>query len=195
MIFSEMLSVAYFQALRGMGAKAAPNLDDATTIMEAMVPTVFQAVAESCAGDPDRQSLLRRTHTISMTNGVGVLPDEVLTSCMNNSSIADPDDISVGKFQSFVPQWVDFIGPRDNIQTQLNWFNVKGDSDLHYLAANEEYDPDNGFDGDLELTVPSVPETPTLATDTVDVPSEVASDLIAALADSLRRELQTKAAA
>lgn len=195
MTFAEMLDVAYFQALRGLDANTAPNRDDAIAIMEAMVPTIFQAVAESYASDSDKQSLLRRTHAITMTNGVGVIPDEVLTSCLKNSSIADSTDVEVGKYQSFVPQWVDFIGPRDNIQIQLNYYCVKGDDDLHFLAANEDYDPDDGFDGDLELTVPSVPEVPTLSTDTVDVPAEVASDLIESLANALRREIETKAAA
>lgn len=189
MIYSEMLDVAYFQALRGLDAKAAPNLDDATTIMEALVPSIFQSVAERYASDPRTQSLLRRTHTLSVSSGAATLPDEVLTSCLWNSSIDDPSDVTVAQAQSFVPQWYDFVQPRDNFQTQLNWYCVKGDSDFHFLEANEDYDPSAGFTGSLELTVPSVPEIPTLAAGTVDVPSEVASDLIEALANALRGTL------
>jgi hypothetical protein len=195
MTYAEMIDRAYFQALRGMDANTAPNLDDATTIMEALVPTVFQEVALQYAGDPDQQSLLRRTHTISMSNGAGTLPDEVLSQCLNNASVADPADISVGKFQTFVPQYPDFIGPRDNIQIQLNWWTCKGDTDFLFLEANEEYDPSSGFTGDLELTAPSVPAVPATASDPVVVPEEVASDLVEALADSLRREINKKAAA
>lgn len=186
MTLQELLDIAYFQALRGMDARTAPNLDDATTIMEALVPSVFQAVAESYAADPRKQSLLRRTHSLTLTNGVAVLPDEVLTSCMWNSSIDDPSDVLVAQAQSYVGSWFDFVQPRDNWQIQLNLYTVKGDRDFHYLAANEDYDSSDGTDGTLQLTVPSIPETPTLSTDPVDVDAEVASDLIEALADALR---------
>lgn len=194
MIYSELLDRAYFQALRGMDANTAPNLDDATTIMEALVPSIFQAVAESYAADPRKQSLLRRTHTLTVTNGVATLPDEVLTSCLWNGSIADPNDVTVAQAQSFVAQFYDFIQPRDNWQIQLNWWNVKGDTEFHFLAANDEYDPNDGFDGDLDYTGPSVPEIPANASDTVNVPSEVASDLVESLANALRGAIAAQAA-
>lgn len=193
MTYAEMIDRAYFQALRGMGANTAPNLDDATTIMEAMIPTVFQEVALQYAGDPDQQSLLRRTHTIAMSNGAGTLPDEVLSQCLNNANVTDPNDVSVGKFQSYVPQFVDFIGPRDNIQAQLNWWTCKGDTDFLFLEANAEYDPSSGFTGNLDLTVPSVPAVPATASDPIVVSEEIASDLVEALADTLRREINKKA--
>jgi len=195
MTYEEMLSVSYFQALRGLDANVAPNLDDATTIMEALVPSVFQAVAEGYAGTGERrkQSLLRRTHSLTVTNGVAVLPETVLTSCMVNSSIDDPDDVTVAQAQSFCGEWFDYVQPRDAWQIQLNIYCVKGDLDFHYLPANEEYDPSSGFSGTIELTVPSVPEIPASASDALDVSSEVTSDIVEALAEALRGAITSRA--
>lgn len=189
-----MLSVAYFQALRGGDAAKFPNLKDGTTILESLVPSIFQAVAESYASNPRKLSLLRRTHTLAVSNGVATLPDEALTSCLWNSSIADPDDLTVAQAQSFVQEWIDFIAPRDNWQIQLNTFTVKGDTDFHFLEANADYDPSSGLTGDLELTIPSVPAIPAAATDTVDAPSEVTSDIVEALANALRGSVSRQAA-
>jgi hypothetical protein len=105
---------------------------------------------------------------LTLTNGVATLPDEALTSCLWNSSIDDPSDVTVAQAQSFVQEWFDFVQPRDNWQIQINWYTVRGDTDFHYLAANEEYDPSSGSTLSLELTIPSVPAVPASASATVD---------------------------
>lgn len=188
-----LIDQAYFQYLRGVDAAVAPNKDDATGIMEALLPTVFQDVAMRYAANPDKRSLLRRTHTIAMTNGVGTLPDEVLSAGKAGATISDPDDVTVAQSAAMVWYWNDFVAPRSGLLLQIPQWIIKGDDVLVYLEADEEYDSASGFTGDLDLTIASVPEIPATAATTLDVPNEVLSDLVAALADALR--IQTRAAA
>lgn len=160
---------------------------------ESMVPSVFQQVALNAAADPEKQSLLRRTHTVAMVNGVGTLPDEALTSCKFGASISDPADDSIAQVQSLVLQWPDFVQARTGIQAELAWWTVKGDDQLFYVEPNANYDPSTGFTGDLEITIASVPEIPLTAGTTLDVPSEILSDLLSAMAIALRATVQQAA--
>jgi hypothetical protein len=178
-------------ALKGAPDGSQFNLDTLFPIAESLVPTIFQQVALSYVGDPQAESLLRRTHTVAMTSGVGTLPDEALTSCKFGASIADPDDVTVAQTQTLVPFWSDFIQPRNGIQLQLNWWTVKGDDELNYLAPQEEYP--GSFTGDLEVTIASVPSIPSTSSATLDVPGEVLSDLQDALSKALMGEMKKAA--
>lgn len=188
MTYQEFLSLSSQQALQGVNPLTASILDVEMTA-EALAPVIFQEVAQGYAADPNSWSLLRRTHTIAMVDGAGVLPDEVLTSCAVGAVIASPDDVTVLQNQAFVPNWNDFVSPRDNIQSLLTYWIIRGDDDLHILQAGEEYDPDDGFTGDIEYTGASVPEIPATFSDTLDVPSEVLSDLQNALSKALMGKL------
>jgi hypothetical protein len=177
-------------ALAGVDPNASPLLD-IEMVAESLVPTIFQQVALSYVGNPQSESLLRRTHTIEMIDGVGTLPDEVLTSCKYGASIASPDDVTVAQTQTLVPNWQDFVQPRNNLQAQLNWWTVKGDDELYYLEPQEEYP--GAFTGDLEYTGASVPAIPASASAALDVPGEVLSDLQDALSKALMGQMKVAA--
>lgn len=162
---------------------------DVEMVAETLVPTVFQAVALKYAADPETASLLRRTFAVTLTNGVGTLDDDVLTSCTWGASIANPSDVAMAQTQTLVPYFQDFIAPRDNIQNLLTYWIVKGDNALHVLLPGDVYDPNDGFDGNLEYTGASVPAIPASSGATLNVPSEVLSDLVNGLSLALRGKL------
>lgn len=183
MTYQEFIDAAIFQS--------GTQLTDAQA--EALVPSVFQNVAMAYAANPHTQSLLRRTHTLSVVNGVATLPAEVLSAGKVGAVVSDPVDLTVAQNQAMVWFWNDFVAPRSGILSQIPQWIIRGDDEFHYLEANESYDPSSGFTGDLEIDISSVPEIPATAGATLDVPSEVLSDLIEALAVAIRNQAKAVA--
>lgn len=181
MRYSEFIASSCQMALSGMDANKSPFLDIEMTA-ESLVPTVFQSVALATAADPDKQSLLRRTHTIALTAGVGTLPGEVLTQCLHSATITDPDDDTVAQDMSFVPQWFDFLEAK-GYEPRLGYWTCKGDDELHYIRPTDDSETKTG---DVDITVASVPVIPATAGATLVVPDEILSDLQAALANAIR---------
>jgi len=184
--YKTFIATSCEMALAGVDPNTSPLLD-IEMVAESLVPTIFQQVALSYVGDPQAESLLRRTHTITMSGGTGTLPDEALTSCKYGASIASSTDVTVAQTQTLIPFWPDFIQPRNNLQLQLNYWTIKGDDALYYLAPQEEFP--GTFAGDLELTIASVPGIPALESATLDVPGEVLSDLQSALSKALMGQM------
>src|ERR1041385_195647 len=183
--YQTIIDLALQQALAG-GDQLKSALLDADMTVESFVTNVFQNVALKFAADEEGRSLLRRTHSITLTNGVGVVPDEVLTQCKRGASIADPDDLTVAQLQSFVPYWSDFVQPRSGLQADIPWWTIKGSQEFFYIESGADYDPLSGFTGNLELTIATVPTVPALSTDDVDVPDELISDLLSGLSLAIR---------
>lgn len=152
---------------------------------EALVPAVFQQVALATAGNPDKQSLLRRTHTVTLITGVGTLPAVVLIQCLHGATLIDPDDGTVAQDMSFVPQWYDFLEAKD-YEPRLGYWTVKGDDEIHYIRPTDTVETKNG---NIAITVASVPAIPALSTDPLVVPDEILSDLQVALADAIRSKV------
>jgi len=180
MTFQEFIDAAIFQS----GTQAT----DAQA--ESLVPTVFQNVAMEYAGDPEKRNILRRTHTLTLTNGVANLPDEALSAGKAGAVINDPTDVSVAQNASMVWYWNDFVAPRSGLLSQIPQWIINDDNGtlntFYYLEANATYDPSSGFTGSLEIMIPSVPTIPATASAALDVPSEALSDLIEALASALK---------
>ena len=181
MTFQEFISSSCQMALSGVDANQSQPLDMEMTA-EALVPTIFQQVALSAAADPDKQSLLRRTHTVTLTSGVGTLPGEVLTQRLNSATVIDPDDDTVAQDMSYIPQWFDFLEAKD-YENRLGYWTVKGDDEIHYIRPTDTVETKNG---DIDITVASVPAIPATSGATLVVPDEILSDLQAALANALR---------
>lgn len=196
MTYAEFIASACTQALSGVDANVSPILD-IEMVAEALVPTVFQQVAARYAADPDKRSLLRRTHTIALTNGIADLPDEALSAGKAGAIVNDPTDVTVAQNASMVWYWNDFVAPRSGLLAQIPQWIINDDDGLlntfHYLEANETYDPSSGFTGNLEIMISSVPEIPATAATTLNVPGEALSDLISALASALRNQMKAVA--
>lgn len=185
MTYEEICLRIKLEAQRG-GEKAELANLDTESVIEAIMPSLLDAVTLECASNPDKLSLLRRTHSITITNGVGTLPDSVMTQCVAGAMVLEPDDDTVlPEDISFVPQYVDYVSAK-GFDPRLGYFCVKGDRDLRYVsptATELDYDV---FDGDLEITVASALEIPATATETLTWDAEVISEIIDRGANMLR---------
>lgn len=181
MTFVEMINLALFQASRGLTPAQADLLMDADAIAESLVPQVFQEVGQACASDPRKRSLLRRTKTVSFTNGAGTLTSDVLTQCADDSYLYDPSDPTI--IYSHVREFADFVGYLD---TRLNYYNIESGVTIRVIEDGDEYDSLAGATKSLSYSTPCVPAIPTSATANVDVADEIASDLVSALAEAIK---------
>lgn len=154
------------------------GVQNADAQAEALVPIVFQRVTLRYAGSQDGRTLLRRTQTITLTNGVGSLPSTVLTSCLTGAIVNVPAEPSVGPLMSFTP-WETFIGPLD---TRLGYWTVREDDSFYWINPGETYDVTSGRNSDIEINIASVPAVPATASDTIDAPEEFLSDAVEELA-------------
>jgi len=188
--YKEFLNLAQQEAIAGQNSITSPILDIGFTA-EVLVPEVWQAVVMSYAADPQKASLLSRDHTITLTNGVGDLPEEVLTLCKFNSTAYDPDDDVVGPTVSLVRTWNDFTSPSslDRLTTR---YTLK-DQQIFWVEQGESYSSTDGKDGDVVLNIPSVPEIPATEDTEIDAASEFLSDAITSLAQRLRGVMEKAA--
>lgn len=188
MTYDELCTRILYQAQRGGERAELANLNT-QTIIEAIMPAVFQAVAEDAAGNPDKRPLLRRTKTIAMVSGTGTIPDDVLTKCFDEATLLDPADLT--KLYSWVPDYFDFVGPLD---TRLGYFCSSIENTIVQREPGDDYSLATGFTGNMQLTVPCVPEVPALPADQVAVAAVIASDLVSVGAEMLRGAIANKAA-
>src|ERR1051325_6414470 len=185
-----LIDYALQQALTGIDQLKSALLD-ADMTMESLLGSVFQQVALTYANsDSDAQSLLRRTHTVTLTDGVGTLPDEALTSTIWGSTVNVPDETDIGPLMSYTP-WASFVQPASDL---LGYYSVRGDHEFYWIDPGDSYPSASGRDGDVEITIASVPEMPAAAPDPLDGPADVFSDLVTALANAIRVLVMQKAA-
>lgn len=147
------------------------------------MPIVFQRVTLRYAGSTDGRSLLRKTQTITLTNGVGALPSVALTSCLTGAIVNVPAEPTVGPLMSFVP-WESFISPLDD---RLGYWTVREDDSFYWIDPNETFDASSGRTGDIEINIACVPAVPAMAGDTIDAPEEFLSDAVEELAKAISR--------
>lgn len=185
MTYQELCNRILLEAQRGGERAELANLNT-QSVIEAMMPSVLQDVALKFARDEEGRSLLRETHTITLTLGVGTVPASVLTQCKWGASISDPLDTTVAQLQSLVAYWQDFVQLRTGLEADIPWWTIRGNDEFYYLAAGEDYDPTAGYDGDIELTIATVPSIPAAATDQTTWPPEFESDVIDYGAEMLR---------
>ena len=188
MTYAEWVERVRLEAQRGSEQAELSQLDT-QPIVEAIQPSVFQAVGEMCAANPRKRDLLKRTVAVTLTDGVGDLPAYVLEKYMEDSTVYDPEDLT--KTFSRVRNFNDFIGPLDS---RLAYYNVREGRTLYVRDVGEAFAIPLTLDGDISVNVPCAPVRPVAATDQIDVPDEITSDLVDVGAAMLRGEL-TKAAA
>src|SRR5262245_50781844 len=176
--FAEILDRAE-QIAAGVGGdpQDSPVVDNGLTA-EALLPHVWQIVAERTAKDPKRQHLLRQKQTLTFTNGVANLPDGALTEALYLLSFNDKD---IGPLMSWMPHMFDFQRP---VRTMIGSYTINESGKLLIRKPGEEYDPEGGHTGDLDVTLIIVPGL----TDPVTAPQEVIDDVIAGVAGAMRGE-------
>ena len=171
MTLTELVNAAIFIA----------GVQNADAQAEALVPIVFQRVTLRYAKSQDGRTLLRRTQTISLTNGVGTLPSVALTSCLSGAIVNVPAEPIIGPLMSFTP-WDEFFSPLD---PRLGYWTVREDHSFYWIDPNETYDAGSGRSGDIQINIACVPEVPTTAGGTIDAPDEWLSDAVEELAKSI----------
>ena len=189
MTYEELIYRMVSQAQRGSEAAERTNLD-AYAIAESIIPAVFQAVAESAAGDYRKRPLLRRTKTLSFVNGSATLSDDVLTKYLCDATLLD--SAALAKRYSWVNDYGEFIRTMD---ARLGSFNSPIENTIAIREPGAAYAVGSGLTGSRLLTVPCVPEVPALATDSVAVADVIASDLVSVGAEMLRGAMAEAAAA
>ncbi len=178
MRYVDLLYSAINNALRGTLALQNPAVD-AVGIADTLFLIVSQAVCESAAMDEYKRSLLRREKSLTLVAGSATLTDDVLTHYIADATLIDPATLTRRYAWRDYP---DFIKRGDR---RIGIFCVRG-------TLFQMIDPNVGFTvpltatGARTLTIPCVVVKPALATDQVDCPDEILSDLDEALANALR---------
>ena len=181
MTLTEIFQRAQLEAMRGSEAAEMANLDT-QAVVQAILPSVLQEVTLKYAGgDEDKRSLLRQTHTVTLTDGVGTLPSEVLTTCIWGSSVWVESEPTVGPLMSYEP-WISFISSSSDL---IGRYSIRGDYELYWADAGETY-PDLTRDTEVLVTIATVLTPPADPADPTGWPAEAESDVIDRLAEWLR---------
>jgi hypothetical protein len=187
--YTELIYRIVSQAQRGSESEEQANLD-AYSIAEAMVPSIFQATAEKAAGDPHKRSLLKRTKTMTFTNGLATVDTDVLVNYLCDATLLDSTALT--KIYAWIPEYGEFVG---FIDARLGSFNSPVEFKLAIREPGVAYSPSTGLTGSRLLNVPCVPEIPAGADDPLLVTDEIVNDLIDIGAEMLRGAMAKVAAA
>lgn len=187
MIYSDLLYSAVNNALRGVPPEQSAAID-AIGIADSLFPVVSQAVCEAAAWNEYRRSLLRRSKSITLSAGSATLTDDVLTHYVADATLIDPASLTKRYAWRDYP---DFIRRGDK---RLGIFSLLGTT-LLVIEPNANFTVPLTASGARTLTVPCIVVKPALATDEVDCPDEILSDLDEALSNALRGEIAKVAGA
>jgi len=188
MIYQDLLYSAINNALHGVLPEQSAAID-AIGIADSLFPVVSQAVSEAAATDEYKRSLLLRTKTVTLAAGAATLTADVLTHFMPDAVFYDPASLS--KKYAWRP-YQDFVRSSDK---RLGVFSLQGGTMLVVREPNQSFVVPLTATGARTLVVPCVVVKPTLATDPIDCPDEIESDLIEALSEVLRGEIAKQAGA
>lgn len=181
MIYSDLLYSAVNNALRGVPPEQSAAVD-AIGIADSLFPIVSQGVCEAAATNEYRRSLLRRSKSITLAAGSATLTDDVLTHYIADATLIDPSVLTKKYAWRDYP---DFVRRGDK---RLGVFSLQGTT-LLVIEPNANFTVPLTASGARTLTVPCVVVKPALATDDVEAPDEIISDLDEALANALRGEI------
>ena len=160
-------------------------IQDAESVVEDMMPTALQTVALKAASNPRTESLLRRNFTITLSNGVGTVDENILTSCWPGATVYVSGEPTIGPLMSYVPNLNDFITPTGKLDEMLGRWIFRTDDIIWWVDPGATFDITSGRSGSIIMNIASVPELPATESDTLDMPGELTSDLIALLARML----------
>ena len=183
MTYENLLRSALSNATRGMTTEQAAQVVDGLGVADTLFPVVAQAVSEAVATDEYRRSLLRREKSITLAAGIATLTDDVLTRFIADATLFDPASLSRKYAWRDYPQFVRTSDPR------LGEFTLRGGNVLMVRDPGQSFTVPLTATGARTLVTPCVVIKPTLATDDIDAPDEIISDLDEALSEVLRGEI------
>ena len=183
MTYEDLLRSALSNATRGMATDQAAITSDQLSVADSLFPVVSQAVSEAAATDEYKQSLLLRTKTVTLAAGTATLTSDVLTHFMPDAVFYDP--ASLAKKYAWRP-YQDFVQSSDR---RLGIFSLQGGTTLVVREPNQAFVVPLTASGARTLVVPCVVVKPAAATDQIDCPDEILSDLDEALSEVLRGQI------
>lgn len=184
--WQELIDRAVDQASVGLDPNLSP-LIDLGMLAENLAPDVLQSVAEDAAKDRNKRADLRSSQNISFTNGVGTIPNNLLLDYMADAVLFDTSDFS--KRYAFRPEWYSFV----NSNGKLGRFTNIGTS-IYVVEPSVVYAAGSGITATRQLTAPTVPAIPTLATAVVVIPEFMTSNVIRELGIRIRGDYDRRAA-
>lgn len=179
--YTDLILSAVNNALHGVPPEQSAALD-ASSLADSLFPVVAQAVSEAAATDEFKRSLLRRPKSVTLAAGIATLTDDVLTRYIADATLIDPASLTK-KYA-----WRDYPDFARRGDRRLGVFSLQGVS-LLVIEPNAGLTIPLVATGARTLTVPCCVVKPAAATDDVDCPDSILSDLDEALADTLRGEI------
>lgn len=148
---------------------------DARGGLRALLNHVIRDVYRAAANDPNFIKDINVRNTISITAGVGTLPDTVMRQFLRQADIQDAN----GSLVTYFDYASDYSSGQN--YTQLGYMTVVGD-EVRYTAPA----PTTSYTGNLFLTVPSFPTFPADPADDIPMTAETTDDVIRALAIAIQ---------
>lgn len=162
--------------LVGMDANSSAWIDNKIVLEDLFYSACRQAILDG-SDNPNEIGDLKYDHTVTITNGVGTLPSEVLDELLSGSTVYS-DDGALNGLMSFQPRYFDYI--RDG-HTQLGYYAIQDNN----LLLKEPGGEIGTYDGDVHLVTTSMP-TIVDATTTLNLSKETAKRTVEILAQMLR---------
>jgi len=166
--------------MTGGESSASPMIDNAV-VLEDMTPMALRQAIILGANNPNEVNQLKIPHVISITSGEAPLPDEVITECMDRSSVSSATDGSITELASFQPRLMSYLRP---VHSQLAYYAVDGGNLLFREAGGDA----GAYNGTITLTAVSMPVNVADLTTLLEITSDTAERAIGILAMMLRGE-------
>lgn len=188
--FAEVVYQICWQAQKGLPPAQRQDISSLLPIAESLIPSIFQRVGETAAGDEGKRSLLKKSVTLTFSNGSATIPSYVLKAYLKDSTFYDADDLT--KSYSWVREFFDFASP--NLDSRLGYYNSPSEEIILVTEPGVPYEVGAGEDGDRIINIPCVPVKPAAQGDTLDVDSEILNEIYDLGAAMLQGEMVKRAA-
>jgi hypothetical protein len=165
---------------------------NAEFIAQTLFPEVSQSVCESIAADDERRQLLLRQKTLVFTAGIATVTSDVLQDYIWDSVLIDATSSTTLKKKYAYRPYPQFVQSRDS---RLGVYSIRGADTIVLCEPNTSFSSPLTASGNRLLNTPCVVESPAVASDDIDCPAQVLSDLTEGLSNALRGELSKVAGA
>jgi hypothetical protein len=159
----------------GTDAHQSPVIDN-QYVVETLAPHALRDAVRIGAGKESEVGSLKRTHSLTVTDGEATLPASVLEECLDSSTVYGT---AIEDLTSYEPRYSDFLRVSD---PHLNLYTCRGGTFCFREAGGNVGE----WDGTLSLVAVSLPDLPAVITDAMTISNATAERCIEILAKKLR---------
>jgi len=159
----------------GADPNGSPVIDNGVVIEDMFAMALREAIIAAAQSDTT-VSQVKRSHSIVVTDGVGVLPDTVIDECLDTSSLESATDDDITQLSSYQPRYADYVRP---VHSQLPYYTVRTGS---FLFRNGDR---SVYDGTVTLVAVAMPPVVAFTAD-LDISTDIAESTVQILAQRLR---------